>query len=100
MGAVAHEHPALPVDAALLEHGQLGEHGLGIDDHAGAEDDGLIRIEDPRGDEVQGELLAAAHDGVAGVGAAGEANDDLRLGGQVIDHLALAFVAPLGPDQH
>jgi len=37
---------------------------------------------------------------VTGVVAALEADDALRLLGQPVDDLALAFVAPLGPDHH
>ena len=39
--------------------------------------------------------VLADHDGVAGVGTTVVANHHVVLGGQQIDHLALAFIAPL-----
>ena len=97
---VADEDPAMPVDAALGQHVQLGEQRLGVDDHAGAQDDGLVRVEHAGRDQVQGELLIIAHDGVSSVGAAGETDYHLGLAGQVVDHLALALIAPLGADNY
>ena len=44
------------------------------------------------------ELLAVAHDRVAGVVAALEADDDVGPLGEQVGDLALAFVAPLGAD--
>ncbi len=43
---------------------------------------------------------AVDHQGVAGIVAALEADDDIGLLGQPVDDLALALVAPLGPDYH
>ena len=44
--------------------------------------------------------LAVAHDRVAGVVAALEADDDVRPLGEQVGDLALAFVAPLGADEN
>ncbi len=44
------------------------------------------------------ELLAVADDRVAGVVAALEADDRVRVLGEQVDDLALALVAPLGAD--
>ena len=49
---------------------------------------------------MEGVLLAAEHDRVARVGAAGKAHDEPRVRGEVVDYLALALVAPLGADDH
>ena len=57
-------------DAALAQRLYLAEQDVRVDDHAVADDAGLGLVEDARGDEVQLELLAVAHDGVAGVVAA------------------------------
>ena len=72
----------------------LGEV-LEVDDGAVAQhvDDALG--EDARGDEVQGELAVLVHHGVAGVVAALIADDDVIIGGDQIDHAALALVAPV-----
>ena len=52
----------------------------------------------PDGNLLQNELPIAHHHGVAGVGAALVAHDDVGLLGEDVDDLALAFVAPLGAD--
>jgi hypothetical protein len=78
------------------QHIQLGEQGLRVYGHAGAQDDGLVRVQHTGWNQVQGKLLVA-HDGMAGIGAAGEPHDYLGVGRQVIDYLAFALIAPLGP---
>ena len=45
---------------------------------------------------MQGEFSVSVLDSMAGVGAALEADDHVRLGGQHIGDLTLAFVAPIG----
>jgi hypothetical protein len=47
---------------------------------------------------VQREATVPDDDGVARVGAAAVADDDLAVLGQDIDHLALAFITPLQSD--
>jgi hypothetical protein len=49
---------------------------------------------------VELELLAVADDGVAGVVPALEADHDVGLLREQIHDLALALIAPLGPDYH
>ena len=44
--------------------------------------------------------LVADADGMAGVGAALVAGDDVGLLGEHVDDLSLAFIAPLGADDH
>ena len=56
------------------------------------------RTQDARRDEPQHRLLAADDERVAGIVPALEAHDALRLFGQPVDDLALAFIAPLGTD--
>ncbi|VTR65111.1 conserved hypothetical protein [Desulfosarcina cetonica] len=46
------------------------------------------------------ELFTVDHHGVAGVIAALETNDDIRIGGQQIDNFSLSFIAPLRPDNN
>ena len=54
-----------------------------------------VGAEDADGEEVGGVLVGADADGVAGVGAATVADDDVGVIGDVIDDLALPLVAPL-----
>src|SRR5207237_10608628 len=68
-----------------------------VDEHS-VRDDADALVEDPRRDEVQDVLLALHDDGVTGVAAALEADDEVRLLGQDVDDLALALVAPLDAD--
>jgi hypothetical protein len=95
VGPVGDEHPAGAVDAAVLEHLELLEQGLGVDDHARARMTVLSGTGCPT-DEVQGVLLSVDDQRVARVGAAGEADDYLRLIRQIIDDLSLSLIAPLG----
>ena len=66
-----------------------------LDDDAVADEVDATWGEHARRDVVQHELPAAKLDGVAGVGAALEAADDVVVRGEGIDDLAFAFVAPL-----
>ena len=83
---------ALGPGAADLVH-----QGPGVHHHAVA-DDAELALHHARG--KQGELVGpvAHHDGMAGVVAALEADDDVRAVGQPVDDLALALVAPLAAD--
>jgi hypothetical protein len=91
---------AAHVDAARLEPVDLAGQDLRVDDDAVADDAALAGIEDPRRDQVQGELLALADDRVARVVAALEAHDGVRPLREQIHDLPLALVAPLGADHH
>ena len=55
-------------------------------------------VEDARGDQVELELLAVAHDRVAGVVAALEADHEVGPLGEQVGDLPLPLVAPLGAD--
>ncbi len=59
-----------------------------------------VVAQDAGRDQVQDGLLAADHQRVAGVVAALEAHDGADVGGQQVDDLALAFVAPLGAQHY
>ena len=100
MGAVGDEDPALGVDAPLGELVQLAEEGLGIEHDAVAHDAGDPRVEDAGRDLPEDELGLADDDGVPGVGAALVAHDQVGPLGEHVDQLALAFVAPLRPNDH
>ena len=76
----------LAQQAGRIEHHAAGHHALDL----GAED--------AAGDQRQLEGLAAGDHGMAGVGPALVADDDIVLLGQQIDDLALGLVAPLQTD--
>ena len=75
------------------------KHG-GIDDDAVADHAGRLRVQHPRRHQVHDRALVADHQGVPGVVAALEAHDDVGMGGEEVDDLPLALVAPLGADDH
>ena len=76
----------------------LAEQVLRIDDDAVADVAGDALAHDPRRDQLQRRLDAVDDERVAGVVAALEAHDRLRVVGEPVDDLALALVAPLGAD--
>jgi hypothetical protein len=88
------------VDAAGLEPIDLLEQDVDVDDHAVADHRRASGGEDAAGQQVQGVLLVADHDGVAGVVAAVELHHVVDPAAEVVGGLALAFVAPLGADDH
>src|SRR5690606_33244684 len=75
----------------------LGEH-VEVDDDAVADDRRGVRVEDPRGQQVEDELLTVHDQGVSGVIAAGVADAEVDAVPQLVGRLALAFVPPLGTD--
>ena len=86
--------------AIRLEHVHLVEHDFGIDDDPVADDGRDVRIHDPRRNQVQLESTPAVDDGVPCVVTTLEANDVVHVVGEQVGDLPLAFVAPLGADQH
>src|SRR5262249_60395250 len=88
------------VDALGLEHVELFDKDRRLDDDAVADDGRHVVVQDPAGDELQREDLAVDDDRVPGVVPALVADDQLALLGEVVGEAALAFVAPLGPDDH
>jgi hypothetical protein len=72
----------------------------GVQHHSVADEADFPRVQDARGDEVKNALLSAHHEGVPGVVAALEAHYCCGIRSQHIHDLALAFVAPLGPEDH
>jgi hypothetical protein len=88
------------VHAAVAQLLELGRDHLRVDHHSVADQAELAGVEDPGRHEVELVDLVSAHDRVAGVVAALEADHHVgRLGKQVRD-LALPLVAPLGADNH
>src|SRR5207253_10715522 len=101
-----HDHVRLPgeVDvsgraAARLQLVDLGEEDLRIDDATSADHAG------PAGDHAAGNLadlerLAVGDDRVPRIRPALVPADDVRLLGEQVDDLSLAFVSPLRADDH
>src|ERR1019366_189977 len=69
-----------------------------VDDEAVSDHVHDARAADARRDETQREVLVAELHGVAGVVAALIAGDEIEGGSDEVDDFALAFVAPLAPD--
>ena len=91
---------AREVDALRAQLVQLAGQHLRVDHDAVADRAQLAGIEDPGRDQVELPVHAVAHDRVAGVVAALEADHHVGLLGQQVDDLALALVAPLGAHDH
>ena len=77
---------------------QLGYQLLDVQCHAVSDDVGDVRVENTGGQNVQRKAAIIVDDGVARVGSALKADDNIGLLGQHIGDLALAFVAPVGAD--
>src|SRR5712692_6143022 len=67
-----------------------------IDHHARADHCLLVGPQNPAGNELENETVAIEDHGVAGVVAAAAARDVVEGARQVVNHLAFAFVTPLG----
>ncbi len=96
---IGHDHVRLVADAQVVrgdgdaagdELVDLREQHFGVEHDAVADDVHHAGAEDADGQQVRGVFLPADADGVAGVGAAAVADDDVGLLGEEIDDLALA----------
>ena len=83
---------------AGLEHGDLVEQHLGVDDDAVADDRGDVAVEHAARDQLEGEGLAVDHERVPGVVAALVAHHEVHLLGEEVGEAPLALVTPLGSD--
>ena len=92
-------HPTA-VDPLGVEHVELLDQHDGVDDDAVADDRDHPRVEHPARHQLELEDVAIHDDGVAGVVSALVADTERRLFGEVVGELALAFVTPLGADDH
>src|SRR5437879_11333486 len=95
MRAIRDVQALLRADDTGAQRVELGEERLGIE-HPAVADDAYSALDDARGDLVQHELPRAGIDGVAGVGAALVADDEIGALGEHVHDLPLALVAPLG----
>ena len=82
--------------APLLQALQLFEQHRDVQGHAVADDVGDMAVKHAGRQSVQGKLAVVVDDGVAGVGAALEPDDDIRFRRQHVGDFAFALVAPVG----
>ena len=97
MRAVAHSQ-IRGGHARLLQLGELAAEEAEIHDGARAEDAQRLRIEDAARHEMELEGALPVDDGMAGVVAALEPDDHVRLLREEVSDLAFALVAPLSTD--
>ena len=90
----------LELEAPALDLLELLHEVERIHHDAVAYDAVLAFVQDSGRHEVQNVLLVADHHGVARVRAALEPHDYIRLLGEEVDDLALAFIAPLGANEY
>jgi hypothetical protein len=95
MGAIGDVQAPGDVDAGLGEHLDFLYESDRIDDDAHADDGVLLGTKNAAGDELENVFLFADDDGVAGIVAAGNANDVVERAGKVVDDFTFAFVTPL-----
>ena len=98
MRAITHANSAGKVDPPLCERIVLLEELDHIKHHPIPEQAPLARVEDPRGNLVEDELLLTHVDGVTGVRPALIASDEVDVLRKDIDDLSLTLVAPLAAD--
>jgi hypothetical protein len=71
-----------------------------VDDHPVAEHQVAFFAGDAGGKEVKLQHLFTEHDGVSGVVSTLKTGHPRGLFGQTVDQFSLAFIAPLGPQNH
>ena len=86
------------MDAAGGQAVDLVQQGGRIEDHPAGDHTLDVRAEDAAGDQRQFEGLTAEDHGMAGVGPALVADDNVVLFGQYIDDLPLGLISPLQSD--
>src|SRR5438128_5022577 len=89
---------AAGVDFARPELVQLGDQQPRVDGDARADNAQRARVEDARWDQVDGEATLLVDDSVPGIRPAVPTDNQISIARQQIDDLALAFVAPMAPN--
>jgi hypothetical protein len=98
--AIADEEVLPDFDTKLAQPLNLFYERNRIDHNAVADYAAFAATQNPRRNQVKNIFRAAMNDGVAGVVPALAPDHDVGLGGQDVDDLAFAFVAPLRADQN
>src|SRR5207245_3848545 len=98
MSVITDDEVVADVDAGFPQVLDFFKKSRRVDDHAVGDHRSNIRPKHAGGEKREFERLAVADDGVAGVGPAVVANDDIVLVGEEIDDLAFGLVAPLQAD--
>ena len=83
------------VNPARVHRVNLVEHNRRIKHHAVADHAKRLRTKNARRQQTQFIFFAVDRDGVTGIGAALETNDNVGARRKVVDDFALALVAPL-----
>ena len=91
---------ALQLEAPALDLLELLHEIERIHHHAVADHAVLAVVENPGRHEMEDILLIPEDHGVTSVRAALETDHDIRLFSQEVNDLALAFIAPLGPNEY
>ena len=89
---------AADIQASAFEFFDFLEQRFGREHDAVADVASDVLVHDPRRDQAQNGLLATDDERVSGIVTTLETHHALRVIGQPIDDLTLAFVAPLGSD--
>ena len=100
LGSPGHAQPFFDLHPASLEHLDLVDQGPWIEDHSIPEQAPYVRIQGPRGNEVEDELLISHQDRVPGVGPTLVPRHQGGLLGQYVGDLAFPLVAPLDAHEH
>ena len=100
MGAIADVQPAAHVDAGLGQGFDFFDQRGGIHDHSRADHGVPAGAQNSAGDQLQNVAILPDDDGVAGVVATRYAGDVFEGAGQIVHHLAFAFIAPLRTHHH
>ena len=98
--SIAGDLQALAGQALALQHAHLLNQHLRVHHHTVADNRHRVLVHDTRRNKVQCELLIAVNHRVAGVVSALVAHHVVEVAGNEVGHLSLAFVTPLGSDQH
>ena len=98
VGVVADDEVVADGDAGRAEVGDFFEEARRVDDDAVADDGNDVGPQHAGRQQRQLEGAIAVDDGMAGVGAAVVADDEVVAVGEQIDDLALGLVAPLQAD--
>lgn len=100
MCSVRDEYPSFSVQAMFLQRLQFLEEARHVDDAATSDDVDAAGVYKTTGEDMEIVCHAVRDDGVSGVVTALGAAADLRFVSEYVGELALAFVAPLGPEHN
>jgi hypothetical protein len=95
VGFIANKEPTAEINVPLLEMLDFVNNRSGINHHPGPDDTAGASMEHPGRDLMKDVFLLIDYDRVSGVRSTLTANHHVHLGGQEVDNLAFALIAPL-----